>query len=899
MNKKATKKVAKRKDPDKTESQRKDAGKIVDRVPRNKFDPDKWPSIKRYFSNRTYTPVLNDDGKMIDRKPAGYAQGDFPAYIPGSYCEQRVGQKMGLRPEDNYIALSGSNGNFYQPIFTSDEQDNIEILVYTLDRELIPLKRTDAPTRAEEFGGRGKSGKSYTVLRLKEENIKPGSDQKYKFPSHDQSEITYPFIPPQLVAKWENNQKIATLVLTEGYFKAMKACMCGADVVGLGSITLFEDASTGTIYRDIKRLIVDCAVENIVILYDGDCTEISDTAYKEVDENGQPCKDLVRRPMGFLNSLKKLYSLLHKDVPGVRVWFEYVATRQLPSESKGLDDLLIDCPDETEYIIEDLRDPKSIGRYFVKMAMNSERTNLNEWFYIDTPQRFYNHNKGKLQNRPFLYRSTLYQYSIIDKELKELVSRDLMQYRRIGTAYYKLSKKPTLAKDDNGDYIMAEVLNPWSRGTILDDYGKKDKDVLQKIRKYEGFTNLPSHDNYQRAIGNYYNLYKPLVYKPNEDALVKVGCRTILSTIEHIFGQDNRGRNITTDSPDYDHNSQYDLGLDYIQLLYQNPTQNLPILCLVSAERGTGKTSFLDLLRTMFDDNTVIVGNAQMTSNFNTLICGRLIVGVDESALSDNKKFTEQLKMWSTSKEMTMEGKGKDAVQIPNFTKYILCSNDERRFIYASSDEVRFWVRKVPPFKKEDKISNILTIYQQEMPAFMAFLNQRDIAYKGQIMRMYFDEDCLHTPWLDNLLEAQRPKSEKIMRKWLHDYFMDMATEPILLATVAKLQEAIAASNPKFKTVDQDILEQYIEENMHVERWEGGKNKRFKFTINNPDSSDETIITIEGNGRPYEFKAENFISSEEYAGKFSDAAPEPVLATLQDPELAFEDNDNDNDSQPW
>ena len=54
MNKKATKKVAKRKDPDKTESQRKDAGKIVDRVPRNKFDPDKWPSIKRYFSNRTF-----------------------------------------------------------------------------------------------------------------------------------------------------------------------------------------------------------------------------------------------------------------------------------------------------------------------------------------------------------------------------------------------------------------------------------------------------------------------------------------------------------------------------------------------------------------------------------------------------------------------------------------------------------------------------------------------------------------------------------------------------------------------------------------------------------------------------------------------------------------------------
>lgn len=879
-------------------------GKVIARLPRNKYDPDKWPSTKGYFPVQKYTPVLDADGKQTGWKPGVWEQGDHPEYVPGSYCEQRVGKTMGLAPEDNCIALSGGRGNYYTPIFTSDKNDNIDILVYTLDRECIVLRRTQQPTRVEEFGGRGPVSEVYTVKRLNPANIKPGSDQKYQFPTHDQSEITYPFIPPQLVAKWENNEKIQTLVLTEGYFKAMKACMHGGDVVGLGSITLFEDASTGTIYRDIKRLIVDCEVENVVILYDGDCTEISDTAYKEVDENGQPSKDLVRRPMGFLNSLKKLWALLHKDVPKVKVWFEYVATRQLPSESKGLDDLLIDCPEEAAYIIEDLRDPKAIGRYFVKMAMNSERSNLNEAFYIDSPSRFYKHNKAKLQNRAFLYRGTLYRYDETSKELKEIVSRDLMQYRRIGTEYYKISKKPTIAKDDNGDYIMAEVLNKWNRGTILDDYKKRDPEVLSKIKKYEGFTNLPSHDNYQRAIGSYYNLYKPLVYKPSEEALLKIGCRTILSTIEHIFGKNNTG--LTPDNPEYDPNSQYELGLDYIQLLYQNPTQNLPILCLVSTERKTGKTSFLDLLRVMFGDNVVIVGNAQVQSNFNTLISGRLVVGVDESTLADNKKFTEQLKMWSTSKEMTMEAKGENQVQIPNFTKYILCSNDERRFIYASSDEVRFWVRKVPPFKnKADMIGNILTIYQQEMPAFMAFINQRDIHYKGQIMRMYFDEEYLHTPWLDNLLEAQRPKSEKIMRKWLHDYFMDMATEPVLLATAAKIQEAISFTNPKFRTVDQDILEQYIEENMHVERWEGGKNKRFKFTINNPDSSEEkNVLTIQGNGRPYEFRAENFISQEEYAAKFGDGAPvpAPVPATLPERELDFEQSDddmNDNDSQPF
>ena len=366
---------------------------------------------------------------------------------------------------------------------------------------------------------------------------------------------------------------------------------------------------------------------------------------------------------------------------------------------------------------------------------------------------------------------------------------------------------------------------------------------------------------------------------------MRVGCKTIISTIEHIFGKNNTG--LKPDDPEFDPNSQFELGLDYLQLLYQNPTQNLPILCLVSTERGTGKTSFLDLLRIMFSDNTVIVGNAQMTSNFNTLICGRLIVGVDESALADNKKFTETLKMWSTSKEMVMEGKGKDAERIPNFTKYILCSNDERRFIYASSDEVRFWVRKIPVIKKENIIANIMTIYQQEMPAFLAFLNQREIAYKGQIHRMYFDEETLHTPWLDNLLEAQRPKSEKIMRKWLHDYFIDSSKVDVLLSTAAKLQDAIGYSNPKFRTVDLDLLEQYIEENMHVERWEGGKNKRFRFTILTPDSEEEKYIKIEGNGRPYEFRAKDFISAEEYAAKFGEGQHTSEM------ELEFEEEADD------
>ena len=48
---------------------------------------------------------------------------------------------------------------------------------------------------------------------------------------------------------------------------------------------------------------------------------------------------------------------------------------------------------------------------------------------------------------------------------------------------------------------------------------------------------------------------------------------------------------------------QYELGMDYMQLLYAKPTQKLPILLLVSEERNTGKTTFLNFLKAMFEDN--------------------------------------------------------------------------------------------------------------------------------------------------------------------------------------------------------------------------------------------------------------------------------------------------------
>ena len=135
--------------------------------------------------------------------------------------------------------------------------------------------------------------------------------------------------------------------------------------------------------------------------------------------------------------------------------------------------------------------------------------------------------------------------------------------------------------------------------------------------------------------------------------------RNIQMLVEHIFGE------------------QYEYGLDYLQLLYLRPTQKLPILLLVSEERNTGKTTFLNFLKSVFEDNATFNTNEDFRSKFNSDWAGKLLVMVDEALLT-RREDSERLKNLSTAKTYKAEAKGKDRDEINFFAKFVMCSNNER-----------------------------------------------------------------------------------------------------------------------------------------------------------------------------------------------------------------------------
>ncbi len=316
-------------------------------------------------------------------------------------------------------------------------------------------------------------------------------------------------------------------------------------------------------------------------------------------------------------------------------------------------------------------------------------------------------------------------------------------YIRIAGRYYLLSEMPL----SNGETLKRRI--PYPKDAIKDDHSK---DFMANIPKYDGFVCIPNNLSHQEEIKNYYNIYHPLQYE-----LIEGEWDTIKQFIRHIFGE------------------QYELGLDYLSILLRFPTQKLPILCLVSTQRSTGKTTFLKLLKAIYGFNLVFISNDLLNGKFNSFLEGKLLAVLDEGLLS-TKEVTEKLKNLSTADFVSLEAKGKDPVEVESFTKIIICSNNEDNFIVIDEQSERFWVRKINSIEKEDPF--LLKKMVDEIPAFLHFLKEREITTPNQT-RMWFNKSQLITSALKKLIAHNRSSLEKKMAGKLITIIEDMDLDKV------------------------------------------------------------------------------------------------------------------------
>ncbi|REH54724.1 hypothetical protein C7448_102248 [Tenacibaculum gallaicum] len=392
-----------------------------------------------------------------------------------------------------------------------------------------------------------------------------------------------------------------------------------------------------------------------------------------------------------------------------------------------------------------------------------------------------------------------------------------MDYVRIGTDYYKICSVPLYSGDAN------RTLLKWSKGEIITDKGK---DFLQSIKKYDGFITIPDHQNYKQEINSFYNQYEKLEYNLEEGKFDKTK-----EFLKHIFGE------------------QYELGLDYLTILWQIPTQILPILCLVSNSRNTGKTSFLKWLKLIFQGNMTINKNEDFRSRFNSDWASKLIISVDE-VLLDRREDSERIKNLSTAGTYKIESKGKDKLETNFFGKFILCSNNEENFIQIDENEIRYWIIKVNSFQVEDV--DMLEKLKKEIPHFLHFLNKRKIVSERKT-RMWFTKQQIYTPALDKVVKGNKTYLSQEIKEIITDDFIAFEVD-VLRYTATDLFEKLS----KGLRTTRSKISKSLKDDYKLEPFNGSY-KKFYFTLN---TSQKTIVDFEiKKGRYYEFLKSDFIDS--------------------------------------
>jgi hypothetical protein len=748
----------------------------------------------------------------------------------------------------------------------------------------------------------------YIRKRLKD----PKTDMKYY---QEPGSPQFPFFPKGIIEKYKeaiayqaaNDEEkktlgdtktgeIATLFVVEGEIKSIKGSLCGIDIIGIPSIHGFYNGDVkGRLHEDIEELIIRCKVQKIVFLVDADLYTVK----------WAEGKDLAKRPTSFLGSVRSFRESLqllmdNDDVPLQLVYFMDIKIKYL-NDAKGLDDLLCKYTAKTMEIVEDLLQLNFARKYFNGQSILDISKDIQGRLFKDlglfNEQDFYKTYTDFIGNREFRFKRRRYIYDSEKKEVVFVKHEDAEKFMRIGPDWVKVITKKN--KHDE----MEEELVSWKISEIQRDYAKKFPDFIETIVRYDDFCNEPRWDNeYQQSIHGCYNVCRPLKMKPKEGSITNT-----VGFLKHLFGGkgniilDDQGRFESEDSFIGD---QFTVALDYLTIMMKHPKQMLPVPCLVSPENGTGKSTFLKWLQMIFGDNMCILGNAQFQMKFNGHYATKFIISIDEGFLEvDKKAEKERLKQLVTADSIYLEHKGMNVRKIAYYAKLIICSNDADRVMKIEEGESRWFVVRVPVIPKEKKDPDLELKMKSEAEAWLHFIMNRQIVHPRQD-RLWFLPEHFITDQFKIIVETTKNRIDRVFEQWIRDQFL-LFKQPVLRYTLTYLTQVFNdPKTSKYKIDELDLRKFLSDKGMHPEKESiyHKSPKGFKETIYTEGTSAEPMDSTPqvtwwaGTGRPYTFRAEEWITAEE-CQRISVLPPD--LTTVKEPEIPIEATNPEPANKPF
>jgi len=190
------------------------------------------------------------------------------------------------------------------------------------------------------------------------------------------------------------------------------------------------------------------------------------------------------------------------------------------------------------------------------------------------------------------------------------------------------------------------------------------------MKRWQGFTFEPGREG---NTGDTYNFFKGFDIKPKKGSI-----KPFIKIFNKVFGE-----------------KETQVGLDWFASMLQHPGKKILWAFVTRGGKGSGKNTFEEMLGKglLRGENYFRTSQKeQLFGKFNAHLGSNLLTVGQEIVWGGSHDDDSVIKEMITESSRTLEAKGKDAIQVPNFSRLYLTSNADWVVPAAGRDERRFYV---------------------------------------------------------------------------------------------------------------------------------------------------------------------------------------------------------------
>jgi hypothetical protein len=217
------------------------------------------------------------------------------------------------------------------------------------------------------------------------------------------------------------------------------------------------------------------------------------------------------------------------------------------------------------------------------------------------------------------------------------------------------------------------------------------------------------------------------------------------------------------------------------------------------------------------------------------------------------------------------------------YGKLWISSNDADRVMKIEDGESRWFVVRVPVIPIEERDPDLEMKLKAEVEAFLYFLHHRPI-HHPRTDRLWFKPEWFITEQFKIIVETTKNRIDRVFESWIREQFM-LFKQPVLRYTAGFLVQVFNdPKNSKYKMDELDLKNYLATKNMKPEKESiyHKSPKGFKESVYTEGSGSEpldqtpAIVWWVGTGRPYTFRAEDWMSDEDLTAiNLTPKVPEP------------------------